>query len=131
MTEQELKRFEAIEAELRVLREHASRVAIVQNPFWYGIVIKTVVAATNPLTGYKVGKAELLILDRASSGAPHALKASGKALEFVSRWKELTSLARGTLCLFARDWNKSLIVIPGCAADYVSLLTLDQNGNPL
>jgi len=130
MTSEEIRRFEAIEAELRVLREHASRVAIVQNPFWYGIVLGTVAAATNPLTGYTIGKAELLIMDRGSSGAPHALKASSKALEFVNRWTELP-LTRGTLVLFARDWNKSLIVTPACTSQYAAMLTLDSSGNPL
>lgn len=123
------KRLEAIETELRILRQRTASVGIVQNPFWYGIVLDTVNAATDPLTGHTSGLAELLISDKAGSSVDD-LKASGKALPFVNRFEDLT-LTRGTLVLFARDWNKSLIVTPACSASLESLLTLDEAGDPI
>lgn len=129
MNQQEQKRIEALESELRLLRERSQKLAIVQNPFWYGIVLADVAAATDPLTGHTSGLAELLISDKAGASVDD-LKASGKALPFINRWTELT-LTRGTLILFARDWNKSLIVTPGCESEYEASLTLDETGEPL
>lgn len=123
------RRIEALEAEIRTLRETMSRTSVVQNPFWFGIVLDTVAAATKPTDEYTEGKAELLNYDKLAVNRDD-LKASGKALPFINRFADLT-LDRGQLVLFARDWNKSIVITPACSAEYEDLLTLDEEGEPL
>lgn len=128
-TEKQLSlEIDRIKSELRILRRQLVSPGSIQNPFWYGIVLGDVAAAASPATGHTNGLAELLIPNKI--GAADDLKASGNALPFVNRWSDL-ELERGTLVLFARDWNKSLIVTPGCEGDWESLLTLDENGEPI
>jgi len=123
-----MRRLLSLENEVQALRQQTLSFQSVQNPFWFGIVIADVLAAEDPVEFFTEGQAELLIPDKA--GESGALKASGKALPFINRWEEL-SLQRGTLVLFARDWNKSIIVTPGCDPSYEDLLTLDEDGEPL
>lgn len=125
-----MKRIEALESEVRILRSKDASSRTTQNPFWFGIVLDTVAAATDPATGHTSGNAEILIPDRNYASQPDDMKAGGKSVPFVNRFIDL-SLARGQLVLFARDWNKSIPITPACGPDHEDLLTLDASGEPL
>lgn len=113
-------RIKNIESALRGLR-------IVQNPFWFGVVIADTSPCSDFTDGHTEGQAELFIADRA--GSLKDLKASGLVQTFTVRFNE--SYSRGQLILFAQDWNDSVPIMPACTADFEDKLTVGTDGLPL
>lgn len=123
----DMKRIELVEAELKQLKAIVKGFQIVQNPFWFGVVIANTSPCPDFTTGHTEGRAELFIFDR--TGALKDLKASGVVKDFTIRFDEVYQ--RGQLILFAQDWNDSVPIMPACSADFEDKLTVDESGLPL